>query len=89
MGVTGVVQVGNGLRLPATDCLEALSAEPLTPIVEMFHIVFWEPTNLTAVATRPPNMFMWGVIAGVSAVVTLVIGELVFRKLDPRFAQEL
>jgi ABC-2 type transport system permease protein len=62
---------------------------PLTPTVEMFHIVFWEPTNLTEAATRPPDMFMWGAIAGVSAVVTLIVGELVFRKLDPRFAQEL
>lgn len=62
---------------------------PLTPIVEMFHIVFWEPTMMQEAATRPPDMFMWGIIAGVSAVVTLLVGEIVFRKLDPRFAQEL
>ena len=62
---------------------------PLTPIVEMFHIVFWEPTMMKEAATRPPDMFMWGIIAGVSAVVTLLVGEIVFRKLDPRFAQEL
>lgn len=63
---------------------------PLTPVVEMFHIVFWEPTNLDpAAATRPPDMLMWGVIAGVAAIVTLMIGEMTFRKLDPRFAQEL
>ncbi len=62
---------------------------PLTPMVEMFHVVFWEPTNLAEAATRPPEFYMWGLIAGISSIATLIVGELVFRKLDPLFAQEL
>ncbi|EEH63800.1 ABC-2 type transporter [Gleimia coleocanis DSM 15436] len=66
---------------------------PLTVVVELFHYVFWAPTLPADSAAKadimPPDMWFWAGIAGVTAVVTLLIGELVFRKLDPRFAQEL
>ncbi len=63
---------------------------PLTPVVEMFHYTFWAPTAGIGsdVAVLPPHMVTWGLAAGAVAVVTLLIGEAVFRTLDPRFAQE-
>lgn len=62
---------------------------PLTAVVEMFHFVFWAPTNISETATMPPQMLMWGALSGVIALGMLLIGELVFRRLDPKFAQEL
>lgn len=66
---------------------------PLTVVVELFHYVFWAPTLPEATretaAVLPPDMWMWAGIAGLNALLMLVIGELTFRKLDPRFAQEL
>lgn len=61
---------------------------PITAVVEMFHVVFWMPTAGVE-AQLSPNMLMWALLAGVSALAMLVIGEAVFRKLDPGFAQEL
>lgn len=66
---------------------------PLTVVVELFHYVFWAPTLPAqvreTVAVLPPDIWLWGAIAGGNAVLMLIIGELTFRKLDPRFAQEL
>ncbi|MCS4484041.1 ABC transporter permease [Gleimia sp. 6138-11-ORH1] len=66
---------------------------PLTVVVELFHFVFWAPTlpegSKEITQIMPPDMWMWAGIAGANAVLMLLIGELTFRKLDPRFAQEL
>lgn len=66
---------------------------PLTVVVELFHYVFWAPTlpagSREIAEVMPPDMWMWAGIAGLTAVLMLLIGELTFRKLDPRFAQEL
>ncbi|MDO5060374.1 MAG: ABC transporter permease [Actinomycetaceae bacterium] len=66
---------------------------PLTVVVELFHFVFWAPTlpegSREIAQVMPPQMWMWAGIAGITAVLMLLIGELTFRKLDPRFAQEL
>ncbi|KAE8764545.1 ABC transporter permease [Georgenia thermotolerans] len=61
---------------------------PLTPIVELFHYCFWAPTN-GAQYVGVPNLGMWVGLAALISVLTLVLGEWVFRRLDGRFAQEL
>lgn len=63
---------------------------PLTIAVELFHFGFWEATlgGLQG-QSLPPHIKMWTLVAlGVSCGL-LVVGELVFRRLDSRFAQEL
>lgn len=63
-------------------------ANPLTTVVEIFHWTFWAPTVDDALA-MPPD---FGVFVGVAAVIslaTLALGQLFFRRLDGRFAQEL
>lgn len=61
---------------------------PVTVVVELFHYVFWMPTE-TVNAQMPDQMLKWAILAGVTALITLIVGEAVFRKLDPGFAQEL
>ncbi|MHB1063498.1 MAG: ABC transporter permease [Georgenia sp.] len=61
---------------------------PLTPVVELFHYAFWAPTD-GATYVAVPDLAQWVALAGLTSVVTLVIGEWVFRRLDGRFAQEL
>ncbi|OKL54950.1 sugar ABC transporter permease [Bowdeniella nasicola] len=62
---------------------------PITPVVEVFHWAFWEPTIGATGESLPPNMAMWMGIATVVSLATLALGEYVFRRLDGRFAQEL
>lgn len=61
---------------------------PLTPAIELFHWCFWAPTNGVQYE-EPPGLPLFALVAGVTAVLALVLGELVFRRLDGRFAQEL
>lgn len=61
---------------------------PLTPVVEMFHWAFWGPTSGVN-AVMPPGMVGWAVGAAGLALAALALGELTFRRLDGRFAQEL
>lgn len=61
---------------------------PLTPVVELFHWCFWAPTS-GVVYEMPPDMWRWVGLAALTSVITLVVGEIVFRRLDGRFAQEL
>lgn len=61
--------------------------DPLAPAVELFHHAFWGQT--LNISDNPPQMWKWGFIALAVSIVFLLIGELVFRKLDKRFAQEL
>lgn len=66
---------------------------PLTPAVELFHYGFWVPTlgadSPTLPIAVPQHLVVWAGAAMVTSCVTLVIGEVLFRRLDPRFAQEL
>lgn len=63
---------------------------PLTVAVELFHFGFWEATlDGASGASLVPHMGAWTLVASALAVGMLVVGELVFRHLDPRFAQEL
>lgn len=61
---------------------------PITAVVEIFHWGFWGPTNGVN-AEMPPNFRLFLVISALISAVVLVIGELVFRRLDGKFAQEL
>lgn len=61
---------------------------PITSTVNLFHAAFWRATT----AERPPLPPDFGLSVAGGAIVTvvfLVIGQLVFRSLDGRFAQEL
>lgn len=63
---------------------------PVTVAVELFHYGFWEMT--LDPATAPPNvpdLGMWTLIALAISLLTVLFGELSFRRMDARFAQEL
>ena len=61
---------------------------PLTNVVEIFHWTFWYPTT-DGQAPMPTQMPTFVAIAAGVSVVVLGIGQLVFRRFDGRFAQEL
>ena len=63
-------------------------SNPLTNVVEIFHWTFWHPTTDGAVSL-PDGMLLFVGIATLVSTVILVIGQLVFRRFDGRFAQEL
>ncbi|MCC3290479.1 MULTISPECIES: ABC transporter permease [unclassified Arthrobacter] len=62
---------------------------PITVAVETFHFAFWLPTTDGAEAIPPNLLSMWIPIALVVSAAVLLIGQLVFRRLEGRFAQEL
>jgi ABC-2 type transport system permease protein len=61
---------------------------PLTPAVELFHYGIWSPLNPTN-AEPMPDLWLFSVIALMSALVMLLVGQAVFRRLEGRFAQDL
>lgn len=63
-------------------------SNPLTSVVEIFHRTFWAPTVDSAAAMPPRFLVFVGVAAAIS-LLTLALGQLIFRRLDGRFAQEL
>ncbi|MFW0112426.1 ABC transporter permease [Rothia sp. P5766] len=68
---------------------------PLTVAVELFHYAFWIPTlsadaALLPTSQIPPHLLtFWVPIALLISLVTLWIGDTLFRKLEGNFAQEL
>ncbi|WP_448721597.1 ABC transporter permease [Microbacterium natoriense] len=61
---------------------------PLTVGVELFHYAFWYPVTDTDLQL-PPDLgwnSLWALLISVS---TLFIGQIVFRRLEGRFAQDL
>ena len=66
---------------------------PVTVAVEVFHWAFWEPTldqAHVAQAALPPDLLaVWFPVAFGIALLVLVIGQVVFKKLSVHFAQEL
>lgn len=63
---------------------------PLSVAVELFHYGFWRMTLDPAVAPAAvPNMGMWTAIALLVSFLSIVLGEMAFRRMDPRIAQEL
>jgi ABC-2 type transport system permease protein len=64
-------------------------ANPITVGVELFHYAFWYPTT-DGSAAMPPNLFsLWLPIGMIISLVVLALGQLTFRRLEGRFAQEL
>jgi ABC-2 type transport system permease protein len=64
-------------------------ANPITIGVELFHFAFWYPTT-DGSAVMPPHLFsFWLPVGLVVALVVLTLGQLTFRRLEGRFAQEL
>lgn len=61
---------------------------PLTPAVELFHYGLWYPLD-PAGAVVLPGMWAFAGIAVVVSVAILAMGQLVFRRLEGRFAQDL
>lgn len=64
---------------------------PLTVAVELFHYGFWAPTvESLGNWSVPPHLFsVWTPIALGVSVLLLVVGDLVFRRHEGHFAQEL
>lgn len=61
---------------------------PLTAAVELFHLAFWAPVTPDAHGL-PSNFWITVWIATAITVVMLFVGQWVFRKIEPRFAQDL
>ena len=62
---------------------------PITVGVESFHYAFWLPTT-DGSAPLPPNLLsIWMPVALLVSAGILFIGQLTFRRLEGRFAQEL
>jgi len=62
---------------------------PITVGVETFHYAFWLPTTDGAEAIPPHLLSMWLPIGLAISGLVLMTGQLVFRRLEGRFAQEL
>lgn len=64
-------------------------ANPITVGVELFHYAFWFPTT-NGSSPMPPDLFsLWLPVGLVISVLVLVLGQITFRRLEGRFAQEL
>jgi ABC-2 type transport system permease protein len=64
------------------------SLNPLTAAVELAHAGFWLP--LSPEGGRPlPDLVLYALIGLATSLVTLLVGQFVFRRLEGRFAQEL
>lgn len=61
---------------------------PITAAVELFHLGIWHPLAPAGAETLPSLWLHAAIALGVSLVI-LIIGELVFRRLEGRFAQDL
>ena len=62
---------------------------PITVGVETFHYAFWLPTTDGAEAIPPHLLSLWLPVGLAISAAVLIIGQLVFRRLEGRFAQEL
>ncbi|PWJ53043.1 ABC-2 type transport system permease protein [Quadrisphaera granulorum] len=63
---------------------------PITVAVELYHYAFWWPGTVNTPATAlPPDLLVNSLVAVVVAAVVLVAGQLVFRRVEGRFAIDL
>lgn len=75
-------ELGEGL-------FRAYMLNPITVAVELFHYAFWLPTT-SGTAPIPPHLLtLWTPVALLISVACLLVGNVVFRRLEGRFAQEL
>lgn len=61
---------------------------PLTAAVELMHYCFWYPATDRSTAL-PPSLPAWSLLGFAIALVALAVGQVVFARLQGRFAQEL
>lgn len=64
------------------------NANPLTAAVELLHFAFWEPT-VSSSPGFPPDFLTSLLCACGVALLSIVIGQLVFRRMERTFAQDL
>lgn len=65
-------------------------SNPITVAVELFHEAFWAPIVPTDKQMGWPPGFGWYIFAGVGViVVATIIGQIVFRRFERTFAQDL
>lgn len=63
---------------------------PVTTAVELYHWAFWWPgTSIPREQALPPHLLWHGGLALLVSAAVLVVGQLVFRRVEGRFAQEL
>lgn len=62
---------------------------PLTISVEAFHFAFWLPTTDGSAGIPPHLLSVWMPIGLLISIAVLGLGQLTFRRLEGRFAQEL
>jgi len=75
-------------RLAPDWVLTIYQLNPVTVAVELFHWAFWYPT-VTKPVELPPHLMLTGLAGLGMAAVFLIIGQLVFRRLEGHFAQEV
>lgn len=64
-------------------------ANPMTIGVELFHFAFWFPTT-DGTPSLPPNLLsIWTPVGLAMSLIILWLGQITFRRLEGRFAQEL
>lgn len=61
---------------------------PVTAAVELFHYGIWYPLGPGSSAPMP-DMWLYAGIALIVSLIILAVGQLVFRRLEGRFAQDL
>lgn len=62
---------------------------PMTTAVETFHYAFWLPTTNGSAGIPPHLLSLWIPVGLVVSAAVLLWGQLTFRRLEGRFAQEL
>jgi len=62
---------------------------PITVGVETFHMAFWLPTTDESTVMPPHLLSLWLPVALGMSLTLVVVGQIVFRRLEGRFAQEL
>lgn len=62
---------------------------PLTSAVQLFHYGFWAPVTNEASTEFPSAFWIYAAISLLISLATLFIGQAVFRRLEPKFAQDL
>lgn len=62
---------------------------PITIAVETFHYAFWLPTTDGSAGIPPHLLSLWIPVGLLVSAAVLVWGQLTFRRLEGRFAQEL
>jgi len=61
---------------------------PITQAVELFHYAFWNPITDTTLPV-PPMLGINTLWTFLIVIVTVAVGQSVFRRLEGRFAQDL